>query len=173
MLNTDTEALVWLGNSGNVTSGIEKSFFVKGKPISQGSLKFIKGRAIHVKGRELALWRGTIATIARGTNITKIQVGVDIDLVFIFNKPKTVKRDEPFVRPDLDKLIRAVLDGLTGVAYEDDQQVVRLTAQKAYGETEGVHIKISERLSSGIRPSKDFVTGAVQRINKSLNGNTN
>ncbi len=163
---------MWLGNSGNVTSGIEKSFFVKGKPVSQGSLKFIKGHAIHVKGRELALWRGTIAAMARSTNITKIQVGVDMELLFVFNRPKTVKRDEPYVRPDLDKLIRAVLDGLTGVAYEDDQQVVRLTAQKAYGETEGVHIKISERLSSGIRPSKDFVTGAVQRINKSLNRNT-
>lgn len=171
-MNTDTENLVWLGNSGNVTSGIEKSFFVKGKPVSQGSLKFIKGHAIHVKGRELALWRGTIAAMARSTNITKIQVGVDMELLFVFNRPKTVKRDEPYVRPDLDKLIRAVLDGLTGVAYEDDQQVVRLTAQKAYGETEGVHIKISERLSSGIRPSKDFVTGAVQRINKSLNRNT-
>ena len=108
---------MWLGSSGNVTTGIEKSFFVKGKPVSQGSLKFIKGHAIHVKGRELALWRGTIAAIARGTNITKIQVGVDMDLVFIFNKPKTVKRNEPYVRPDLDKLIRAVLDGLTGVAY--------------------------------------------------------
>ena len=164
---------MWLGNSGNVTSGIEKSFFVKGKPISQGSLTFIKGRAIHVKGRELALWRGTIAAIARSTNITKIQVGVDMELLFIFNKPKTVKRNEPFVRPDLDKLIRAVLDGLTGVAYEDDQQVVRLMAQKAYGETEGVHIKIKERLSGGIRPSKDFVSSAVQRIDMTLNGNAN
>ena len=173
MLNTDTENLVWLGNSGNVTTGIEKSFFVKGKPVSQGSLKFIKGHAIHVKGRELALWRGTIAAIARSTNITKIQVGVDMDLVFIFNKPKTVKRNEPFVRPDLDKLIRAVLDGLTDVAYEDDQQVVRLTAQKAYGETEGVHITIRERLSSGRRPSKDFVANAVQRIDVALNGNAN
>jgi len=173
MLNTDTEALVWLGNSGNVTSGIKESFFVKGKPISQGSLKFIKGHAIHVKGRELALWRGTIAAIARSTNITKIQVGVDMDLLFIFNKPKTVKRSEPFVRPDLDKLIRAVLDGLTGVAYEDDQQVVRLTAQKAYGETEGVYITICERVSGGLRPSKDFVSNAVQRIDMTLNGNAN
>ena len=164
---------MWLGNSGNVTSGIEKSFFVKRKQVSQGSLKFIRGHAIHVKGRELALWRGTIAAIARDTNITKIQVGVDIDLLFIFNKPKTVKRTEPYVRPDLDKLIRAVLDGLTGVAYEDDQQVVRLTAQKAYGETEGVHITIRERILGGLRPSKDFVSSAVQRIDMTLNGNTN
>ena len=172
-MNTDMEALVWAGNSGKLTSGIEKSFFVKGKPVSQGSLKFIKGHAIHVKGRELALWRGTIAAMARSTNITKIQVGVDMDLVFIFNKPKTVKRNEPYVRPDLDKLVRAVLDGLTGVAYEDDQQVVRLTAQKAYGETEGVHITIRERVLGGLRPSKDFVTNAVQRIDVTLNGNAN
>jgi crossover junction endodeoxyribonuclease RusA len=167
------EALVWGGNSGNLTNGIEKSFFVKGKPVSQGSLKFIKGHAIHVKGRELALWRGTIAAMARSTNITKIQVGVEMELLFIFNKPKTVKRNEPYVRPDLDKLIRAVLDGLTGVAYEDDQQVVRITAQKAYGETEGVYVKINERVSGGLRPSKDFVTNAVQRIDMTLNGNAN
>jgi hypothetical protein len=46
-------------------------------------------------------------------------------------------------------------------------------AQKAYGETEGVHIRISERVSGGIRPSKDFVSNAVQRIDMTLNGNAN
>jgi crossover junction endodeoxyribonuclease RusA len=168
------KTLAPLGNIGNAETGINASFFVKGKPVPQGSLKFIRGRAIHVKGRELELWRGTIAAIARGTNITKIQVGVDIELLFIFNKPKTVKRNEPYVRPDLDKLIRAVLDGLTGVAYEDDQQVVCITAQKAYGETEGVHIKIKERNDLGyVRPIKDYVFHAVQRIDMTINGNAN
>jgi crossover junction endodeoxyribonuclease RusA len=160
------------GNIGNAISGTDASFFVQGKPVPQGSLKFIKGHAIHVKGRELALWRGTIAAIARGTNITKAQVGVDIELLFVFKKPKTVKRNEPYVRPDLDKLIRAVLDGLTGVAYEDDQQVVCISAQKAYGETEGVHIKIKERNDLRyIRPIKDYVFHAVQRIETEINRN--
>jgi crossover junction endodeoxyribonuclease RusA len=161
-----------LGNFGNATTGTNASFFVKGKPVPQGSLKFIRGHAIHVKGRELELWRGTIGAIARSVNITKAQVGVDIELLFIFNKPKTVKRNEPYVRPDLDKLIRAVLDGLTGVAYEDDQQVVCISAQKAYGETEGVHIKIKERDGSGyVRPIKDYVFHAVQRIETEINRN--
>jgi len=172
-LNTDTEVLVWAGDSGNKISGIEASFFVKGKPVPQGSLKFIKGHAIHVKGRELVLWRGTIAAMARSTNITKIQFGVDMYLLFIFNKPKTVKREYPFVRPDLDKLIRAVLDGLTGVVYEDDQQVVRITAQKAYGEIEGVHIRIKERTSAHVRPIKDFVASFVQRTETVINGDSN
>ena len=165
--------LATLGNIGNAETGTNASFFVQGKPVPQGSLKFIKGHAIHVKGRELALWRGTIAAIARGTNITKAQVGVDIELLFVFKKPKTVKRNEPYVRPDLDKLIRAVLDGLTGVAYEDDQQVVCISAQKAYGETEGVHIKIKERNGLGyVRPIKDYVFHAVQRIETEINRNT-
>ena len=33
---------------------------------------------------------------------------------------------------DIDKLSRAVLDALTGVAYLDDRQVIQLEARKAY-----------------------------------------
>ena len=40
----------------------------------------------------------------------------------------------PGGRPDLDKLVRALLDGLTmGGAWSDDSQVVQLTASKIYG----------------------------------------
>lgn len=38
----------------------------------------------------------------------------------------------PPVRPDLDKLARAVGDALTGVCYRDDAQVVNLCAAKYY-----------------------------------------
>jgi Holliday junction resolvase RusA-like endonuclease len=50
----------------------------------------------------------------------------------------------PTVPPDLDKLIRAVLDGLTGVAYKDDGQVVRITAVKIYAQKIGVQIGVVE-----------------------------
>jgi Holliday junction resolvase RusA-like endonuclease len=35
-------------------------------------------------------------------------------------------------RPDLDKLIRAVMDALTGTCYLDDSQVVRIRASKSW-----------------------------------------
>lgn len=35
--------------------------------------------------------------------------------------------------PDLDKLLRAVCDALTGRAYKDDRQVVQLHGSKTYG----------------------------------------
>ena len=50
----------------------------------------------------------------------------------------------PWVKPDLDKLIRAVLDGLTGVAYVDDAQVTLISASKSYGSVEGVWITIEQ-----------------------------
>jgi Holliday junction resolvase RusA-like endonuclease len=50
-------------------------------------------------------------------------------------------------RPDLDKLIRAILDGITGILIEDDSQVVNITATKQYAqanEQHGVLIELEE-----------------------------
>lgn len=38
----------------------------------------------------------------------------------------------PATKPDIDKLVRAVLDALTGVVFADDAQVVRLYTDKVY-----------------------------------------
>lgn len=117
-------------------------FFVKGRPVPQGSLKFIKGRPIHVRANDLAVWRADIARIAELHGNKPVQGGIAVSLNFIFMKPKTSSRLTPWVKPDLDKLIRAVLDGLTGVAYVDDCQVTQIQASKHYGGQEGVWIGI-------------------------------
>lgn len=52
--------------------------------------------------------------------------------------PKYVSR-----RPDLDKLVRAVLDALTGVVWLDDAQVAHVIASKTYvDEGDGPHAYI-------------------------------
>ena len=38
----------------------------------------------------------------------------------------------PQTKPDLDNVVKAVLDGLNGVAYADDKQVTRLQIEKLY-----------------------------------------
>ena len=138
------EILVTPGSFGEAITGTSAHFFVSGKPVPQGSLKFINGHAIHVRAQDLALWRADIANTARKVLVSKAEGAVEITLTFILLKPKTVKRDEPFVRPALDKLIRAVLDGLTDVAYLDDQQVTYITANKMYGDNQGVWIRIKD-----------------------------
>ena len=121
-----------------------EKFFVRGRPVPQGSMKFIKpGVMIHSRAKELAVWRADIARNAELFGYTPVTGGVSVEINFVFIKPKTVTREMPTVAPDLDKLIRAVLDGLTGVAYEDDCQVVTITASKHYGTTAGAWIGVA------------------------------
>ena len=47
-----------------------------------------------------------------------------------------VDNDMPYPRakkPDVDNLIKSVLDGLNSIAFEDDKQVFEITAGKYYG----------------------------------------
>lgn len=45
---------------------------------------------------------------------------------------------------DLDNLLKAVLDGLNGVAFEDDSQVVEINAAKYWGEEDLIRIEVKE-----------------------------
>lgn len=49
----------------------------------------------------------------------------------------------PTKLPDLDNVVKAVLDGCNKVAFRDDALVVRLVAEKAYAERPGVDVMIN------------------------------
>jgi len=64
-----------------------------------------------------------------------------IEIQAFFKKPKLTKKQEaldlaedrfPTKKPDSDNIGKAILDGLNGVAYDDDASVVRLTIDKFY-----------------------------------------
>lgn len=65
-------------------------------------------------------------------------VHVEITSVFPIPKSWTKKRKadaegQPHVqRPDLDNLVKCVLDGLNGVAFADDSQVHSVTSRKVW-----------------------------------------
>jgi crossover junction endodeoxyribonuclease RusA len=115
---------------------------VSGKPVPQGSMSVFNGRVVHQKGRELLSWRDSINSATREA-MEPLAGPVEVSVLFYMPRPKGTRRTSPYVRPDIDKLARAVLDGLTGAAFEDDGQVTRLHLQKEYGEP-GCVITISE-----------------------------
>jgi len=125
-------------------------FNVDGQPVPQGSMKVINGHVIHSQGSALAAWRSAIALSAKSAGAKPHVEPVEIELVFTMARPRTVTRSEPSVAPDLDKLIRAVLDALTAVAYRDDGQVTRITATKQYGERPGVSVKVGAKLPKNL-----------------------
>lgn len=47
-------------------------------------------------------------------------------------------------KPDADNLVKGVFDSLNKIAWEDDNQVAKLTAVKVYGESPGIEIYVKE-----------------------------
>ena len=131
----------------------EVEFKVMGELVPQGSTRaFItkSGRPIIThSNRNLKEWRKRIATEAQARRPPQwdMDSAILINLDFFMPRPKSLSKKvtEDVKRPDIDKLIRAVLDGLTGIFYSDDSQVVHLFASKKYVErfaTPGVTIRI-------------------------------
>jgi len=59
---------------------------------------------------------------------------VSLSVSFYLPRPKSLRaKTKPHVtKPDLDKLVRSVKDGLTQIVWHDDSQVVEVRAWKAY-----------------------------------------
>lgn len=46
------------------------------------------------------------------------------------HQPKRIERERDTTKPDIDNVLKAVLDALNGVAYKDDSQVVEVRVVK-------------------------------------------
>ena len=57
---------------------------------------------------------------------------VNVSIHFYIKRPKTVKREYPCVKPDLDNLAKSVLDAVNGFVFKDDAQICDLKLRKEY-----------------------------------------
>lgn len=117
------------------------SFTAYGLPVPQGSTRafVVKGKAVTTSASKgLKPWRDTISSTARTTmaetGAEPLTGPVNVRALFFLPRPKSrPKRDlYPDRRPDIDKLLRGVLDGITGPVIADDAQVVTVVAYKHY-----------------------------------------
>lgn len=123
--------------------------FVPGAPVPQGSVDVYRGRVVSVKA-PLRKWRDSIraATLARHEG-KPLDGPLQVHLVFQLTPPKRPRWPLPAVKPDLDKLTRAVFDSLSTTktlpgVITDDARIVSFTAAKSYHGTPGVMITITQ-----------------------------
>lgn len=137
------------------------TFFVPGVPAPKGST-----RAFVIKGTNRAVvtsankntkpWEQAVRAAAQEAraDLALFNVGshVGVQLEFILPRPKGhygVRGLVPSAplkhtkKPDLDKLVRTVLDGMTGILFADDSQVHAIVALKSYGENPGVQVTVN------------------------------
>ena len=50
----------------------------------------------------------------------------------------------PTKKPDIDNIVKIVLDALNKYVFEDDNQITKLDVEKVYAEEEKVYVAIEE-----------------------------
>lgn len=77
-----------------------------------------------------------------------------VSIVAYFSIPKTTKKSEislmldnqisPTKKPDIDNIVKIVLDSMNRIAFKDDNQITKLEVEKKYGIEDKIQIKIEE-----------------------------
>lgn len=146
----------------NELPGMTVGFFVPGQPVAKG--RPIAGRGfggrvtLRTPGKTVA-YEGLVAHAChaamkgmapmRGPLALEMKVGVQIPV----STAKKLRADmesgkvQPTKRPDLDNIVKGICDGMNGIAYGDDAQIVELKVRKVYAITPGVHVMV--RITEG------------------------
>ena len=132
---------------------------VRGIPAPQGSKRHVGGGRMIESSKAVGPWREAVRGETQRVASEPVAGPVAVRISFMLPRPDGHWRTgrnahllragapvHPAGTPDLDKLCRAVLDGLTeGGCWKDDGQVVSLVASKIYAPgSPGCEIRISE-----------------------------
>jgi len=127
---------------------------IPGRPIAKGSLRVGRSGQVFSVNPGLKAWqeRVALAVSAELDGAAPHTCPVALTVTFTFQRPPShftksgrLRKGAALApgRPDLDKLLRALLDGLTGVLFRDDAQVSELDAVKTYGDNPGVTLAVT------------------------------
>ncbi len=144
---------MFAGTEGMETVMIE--FWVYGQAVPQGSNRVYKGRVVGVNPR-LGYWREAVArAAAEKYSAPLFTEAMSLEVIFYRHRPashygtgrnagklKASAPRFPTTTPDLDKLVRAIDDALTGVLWRNDSQVVKIQSRKFYGEQSRAYIRV-------------------------------
>lgn len=121
------------------------SFWVDGIPATKGSWKVTRTGHLRPDSQRERPWANAVAWTARSFGVKPLAGAVNVTINLFYPRPKKPTHAFPS-RNDVDKAARSCLDALTGIAWQDDQQVVCLVVTKAYdaGQGPGAAIKIWE-----------------------------
>ena len=79
---------------------------------------------------------------------------IKVNIIAYFSIPKTTKKANinemlennisPTKKPDIDNIVKAILDSMNKFAFKDDNQITKLEVEKKYALEDKVYVKIEE-----------------------------
>ena len=129
------------------------TFEIPGEAVPKGRPRMTKSGHVYTpqKTRDYEAWvRLCWLQTGQPMSLQPLQV----KLGFYLPIPKSFRKKQreaalagvllPTKKPDIDNLVKAVLDGLNGLTYRDDRQIVHLETCKVYGSTPLTRITLRE-----------------------------
>ena len=129
--------------------------FIPGTPQGKGrarSARLPNGKTIHYTPEKTRTYEGVIASLAMEAMGGRPPLEGPVGLTLIIEMPipaswpgwkremAAAQKIAPTTKPDADNVEKAVKDGLNGIAWRDDCQVVSVVKDKLYGEVPGVGV---------------------------------
>jgi Holliday junction resolvase RusA-like endonuclease len=135
-------------------------FHIDAEPVPKGRPKFSKVggfmRAYTPKKTSdyESIVRATAQQAMGPTDLLETALGVYLYIRLPIPQSHSKKRKEaclsgqekPIKKPDIDNLAKSVLDGMNGVIWKDDSQIVSLHVTKVYSSGSGVDVLVKEEL---------------------------
>ena len=141
----------------------EIQFVVPGQPVGKGRPKAVRRRKANgdeyvaiITPDKTANYEGLVAHAAHlamnGRDLVTGACSVELDIRVMIpeswsNKRKALAANgalAPTKKPDNDNVEKGIFDGMNGVVWKDDVQVVQVTKRKRYAETPGVVVIVRE-----------------------------
>lgn len=128
-------------------------FTVPGPPVGKARPRVMKTGHTYTP-QQTILYENLVKTmyIQAGGQLTQEPVDMNIAIYYPIPKSTTKKKLQaienneirPMKKPDIDNCIKIIADSLNGVAYKDDTQIIRVTAEKHYSTEPRVEVVIKE-----------------------------
>ena len=79
---------------------------------------------------------------------------IKVSIIAYYSIPKTTKKTDinemlennisPTKKPDIDNIVKSILDSMNKFAFKDDNQITKLEVEKKYSLEDKVYVKIEE-----------------------------
>jgi Holliday junction resolvase RusA-like endonuclease len=139
-----------------MTQAASIAFDIPGAPIGKGRPRVgrVNGHARLHTPEKTAAYEGLVALAGRqamaGRGLITGPVAVVLDIRLVVAESWSKKRQTaalvgeilPTKKPDIDNVEKAIFDGLNGVVWKDDVQVVDVVKRKRFAATPGVSVEI-------------------------------
>lgn len=131
-----------------------KQLTIDGVPVAKGRPRFGRYGAYTPKKTQEYEEYVKMCWFAKYGGVQPSEQSLEVNVVFYLPIPKSVNKKQRAEmldgkikhtkKPDIDNLIKSVLDALNGIAYSDDSKIIKVAAEKQYSEKPRTELIIKE-----------------------------